>query len=44
MDRMEKAEGLREQAEKAYWNGDWERGEALEEYAEYLIYDADDEI
>jgi hypothetical protein len=44
MDRYEKAERLLEEAEKAKWYGDWDRGEALEAHAEYLIYDADDDF
>lgn len=40
MNSLEKAEWLREQAEEAKWNGDWDRGEALEARAE-AIEDAD---
>lgn len=36
MNSLEKAERLREQADDAKWNGDWERGEALEARAEAL--------
>ncbi|MFF4644957.1 hypothetical protein [Streptomyces sp. NPDC001389] len=43
MNNLERAEWLRERADEANWRGDWERGEALEEYADYLIYDADDD-
>ncbi|MFG2748040.1 hypothetical protein [Streptomyces xanthophaeus] len=42
MDRLEKAEWLREQAEKAKWYGHWGNGEELEARAEALEYGDDD--
>lgn len=40
MNSLEKAEWLRELAEKAKWYGDWDQGEALEARAE-AIEDSD---